>query len=30
MLVDTLAGEGVDRGLLLAAAGEIPMTLFAP
>ena len=30
LLVDTLAAEGLDRGLLTAAAGEIPHTLFAP
>ncbi len=30
MLVDVLAGEGLDRGWLTTAAGETPQTLFAP
>lgn len=30
LLVDSLAAEGVDRGLLVAAAGAIPHALFAP
>jgi len=30
MLIDALAGEGLDRGWLTAAAGETPHALFAP
>ena len=30
LLVDTLADEGLDRGLLVAAASDIPQALFAP
>ncbi len=30
LLVDTLAGQRVDKGLLNAASGEVPLRLFAP
>lgn len=30
LLVDTLAAQGVDRGQLTAASGEVPLRLFAP